>query len=220
MPPNDKPDDKPPATPANSSPQVQPPAASTLPVKPAWKKPTVVIWVLLAVCALFSIDLYVKYWAFQNVAQVPVVLTKANAQDPDFWHHYPHASKPIIPKILALRLTTNRGAVFGIGQGKQVVFIIVTVIAVITITWIFCRSEENAWPTHLALVCILAGALGNFYDRVTYGVVRDMFLLFPETRIFPWIFNVADVLLDIGVVLALYIILFLQPKQEAQAPQG
>jgi signal peptidase II len=193
--------------------------------KPAWRSPGAVLLFLVVTLALLAADLWVKGWAFETVAGTPVVLTRENAQDPGFWKQYPHDTTVVVPKVLGLRLVTNKGAVFGIGQGKQYFFASVTVLAVAVIGWIFVRSPAKAWLTHFALAFILAGAVGNFYDRVVFGVVRDMFLLFPGTNIFPWVFNLADVFLDVGVALAVWVIFFgktaEQPDgQDAPARQG
>ena len=48
-------------------------------------------------------------------------------------------------------------------------------------------------PAHGPGSLIIAGALGNLYDRLSFGAVRD-FLVF-QTQYFPFIFNVADSLL-------------------------
>jgi signal peptidase II len=51
----------------------------------------------------------------------------------------------------------------------------------------------------VALGLITAGALGNLYDRATHGQVRDFILMLEHY--WPYIFNIADVLLCIGVPL-------------------
>src|SRR5690606_27114508 len=85
---------------------------------------------------------------------------------------------------------------------------------------IFWRSPARAFVLHVALALILAGALGNLYDRLMFSAVRDMFHLFPyaellfgwtwpgpdESRmLYPWIFNLADAALVVGVVAVLLI---------------
>ena len=74
------------------------------------------------------------------------------------------------------------------------------------------RSRRDAWLLLVGLALVLGGALGNLYDRVVFGVVRDMLHLFPGVRLpygwewpgggttlYPWIFNLADVFLLAGV---------------------
>ena len=52
---------------------------------------------------------------------------------------------------------------------------------------------------------ILAGAVGNFIDRIRLGYVVDMFKF--EFIDFP-IFNVADICLTIGVIFLFYYVIF------------
>jgi signal peptidase II len=124
----------------------------------------------------------------------------------------------VIPHVLNLRLTVNEGAVFGLGQGKQVVFAGVSVFASGILIWMLLNSGRSR-VEQLILGMLLAGVLGNFYDRVTYNYVRDMLYAFPgqtweswfpflqtswsSHEIFPWIFNLADSYLVVGVALLL-----------------
>lgn len=118
----------------------------------------------------------------------------------------------IIPNILALKMTINHGAVFGMWQGKKTLFIGATLIAVIVVGYFFGVSPPHQWWVHVALAFILAGAIGNLYDRVFFGGVRDMLYLFPDVNlpfnwtwpggtqlVYPWIFNLADVYLLAGI---------------------
>lgn len=52
----------------------------------------------------------------------------------------------------------------------------------------------------VALCLIAGGAIGNVIDRIRFGFVVD-FLDFSGTHIFPWVFNVADSAICIGVAL-------------------
>ncbi len=164
-------------------------------------------------------DLYLKYWAFENVAGRPVVVTEQVIEDhAGFWAQYPHDPIVVVPGLLNLRLTTNTGAVFGLGKGGRVIFIVVSLVATLIIGAMFARSRSGAWPLHLALALILAGALGNLYDRAVYGAVRDMLHMLPNTRLWPWIFNLADAALMVGVGLVLLLTFFSDRKRkESQA---
>ncbi len=64
------------------------------------------------------------------------------------------------------------------------------------------------------LAMILAGAIGNFIDRVIYGYVVDFILLYYEQWSYP-AFNVADSAITVGVVLVLYDGFFLEKKRKA-----
>lgn len=163
-----------------------------------------VAWFLAVLAIALGADLCLKAWAFENVALMPVVVTDLAQTDHEmFWRQYPHDPIPVVPGVLELRLTTNTGAVFGLGKGGRVFFIIVSAIATLVIGVMFARSRASARLLHVALALILAGALGNLYDRVVYGAVRDMLHLFPDTGLWPWIFNLADAALMVGVGLVL-----------------
>ncbi len=182
-------------------------AADSAPAPPprtAWRSPPALAWFFGVLALVLWADLYLKYWSFENVADEPVVVTElAQVHHEAFWRQYPHEPIVVLPKVLSLRLTTNTGAVFGLGKGGRVFFIAVSLIATLIISFMFARSRANAIVMHLALALILAGALGNLYDRVVYGAVRDMLHLLPQTNLWPWIFNLADAALMAGVGLVL-----------------
>jgi signal peptidase II len=114
---------------------------------------------------------------------------------------------------LRLSLSTNPGVVFGLPMPPPVVAA-ATALTILMVGWFFAVSSAKARWTHIAMGLILAGALGNFYDRMIAGVdipnlskpivgqVRD-FLDFSQASVmglnYPYIFNVADVWLVIGV---------------------
>jgi signal peptidase II len=108
---------------------------------------------------------------------------------------------------LHFTFTENRGAVFGIGQGQRALFIAVSIGAIIFLTYLFWQSGRQRLY-QLILGMLLAGVLGNMYDRIRFGHVRDMIHALPGWKwpgtsvdVFPWIFNVADSLLCVGVFL-------------------
>jgi len=189
-----------------------PPVSPAAPV-PALRSPRAIAMFLAVVACFVAADLGLKYWAFANVADRPVVLTGQVVDQHDaFWDQYPHQPIVVVPGVLNLQLTTNTGAVFGLGKGGRVFFIAVSVVATVVIGLMFARSRANAWVLHIALGLILAGALGNLYDRAAYRAVRDMLHLLPGTRLWPWIFNLADAVLMIGVGLVL-LLTFLSDRQ-------
>ncbi|HLC55318.1 MAG TPA: signal peptidase II [Candidatus Nanoarchaeia archaeon] len=98
-----------------------------------------------------------------------------------------------LTKIIArkfLPVVYNEGASFGILQGKQLIFIIASIVVIGVI--LFCRKHD-----HLAFPFILGGATGNLIDRIFLGAVTD-FIHVPFFS--PW-FNVADIANTIGGVL-------------------
>ncbi len=103
----------------------------------------------------------------------------------------------VIPGILDLTNLHNTGAAWSMLEGQQWFFIIITIVALVVIAWLMRYYRGRRWP-EISLCLILAGTLGNFIDRLRLGYVVDMFELVPVN--FP-VFNFADSLLTIGVIL-------------------
>jgi signal peptidase II len=60
---------------------------------------------------------------------------------------------------------------------------------------------------------IIAGAIGNALDRIRFGWVID---LFNVSKLgFIWIFNVADVSIDVGIALVLVATFFMRPRSDS-----
>jgi signal peptidase II len=154
------------------------------------------VWFLGLGAAVLAGDLWIKQATFAQVAGTPVVL---DVDDPQ-GSIPPHEGVVVVPGVLSLRLTANTGAVFGMGKGGKWVFVAVCLIAAPAVLWWFVRSKADQWALHGLLALILGGALGNLYDRLRFGAVRDMFHLFPNTSVWPWIFNLADAALMVGVI--------------------
>ena len=89
----------------------------------------------------------------------------------------------------------NYGAAFGILQGYTTLFIIISIIVIVTC--IYYYKNKNL---RLALSFILAGTISNLIDRILLGYVRD----FIDLRIWP-VFNLADSFNVIGVILLIYL---------------
>ncbi len=99
----------------------------------------------------------------------------------------------------------NKGALFGLG-GEYAdlangIFAGVSVIAAAAIFyWSTRRSTAKDWSLCAALGLILAGTLGNLYDRLVFDGVRD----FLDFHLINWpVFNIADCCLVCGAFLLL-----------------
>ena len=120
-----------------------------------------------------------------------------------------------IPGLIDFTVTTNQGAVFGMGQGKRTLFVVVSVAAILFICYLFVTSgKQRIYQVILGM--LMAGVLGNLYDRLVFSYVRDMIHGLPRTNWFPYIFNVADTLLCVGVGLMVIYSLFHRPESARQ----
>jgi lipoprotein signal peptidase len=186
-----------------------------------------------------AVDLWTKHWAFTHLP--------------------PDGGVVIIPHLMSFHRSLNTGALFGLGKGLVPLFIVASFLALGFVLFLFIHSSRDRWSLHVALGLVLAGALGNLYDRTfaiadvvrftvngrtasepgkvleethrgiligswpegrplqmirkewnpqvhQQGVVRDFIRMEPRISIaghtfdiWPWVFNIADALLVVGV---------------------
>lgn len=114
--------------------------------------------------------------------------------------------------VFELHYLENRGAAFGILEGKQFFFMI-SVIVITVFLLLFLKRvplEKRFLPLDLIAAFILAGAYGNCIDRAVLGYVVDFFYF--KLIDFP-IFNVADIYVTVSAFL-LILLLFFYYKEE------
>lgn len=117
---------------------------------------------------------------------------------------------PLIPGFFHLTYIKNPGAAFGLFADMRWVFIVITVVIMGVILYLVYTTARNKPVLQLTLGIIAGGALGNLWDRVLEGLVID-FLDFRG--IWPYIFNVADSFIVVGVGL-LAVQLFLEERSK------
>lgn len=128
-------------------------------------------------------------------------------------HLKDQADIPILKNIFELSYVENRGAAFGMMQNRQTFFIITTVLVVAVILWVFhtMPMEKKFVPGRITLVFVVAGAIGNFIDRVSQGFVVD-FLYFKLID-FP-VFNVADIYVTCAVFVLAFLLLVYYKEED------
>ncbi|MBI4347649.1 MAG: signal peptidase II [Elusimicrobia bacterium] len=135
---------------------------------------------LAGVAAIFAADRATKVWAVEwLLPRSPIPLTRF------FWLTY----------------VENTGAAFGMLQGANWFFIVVSTVLLGGLYWLRTRPEAaGAWP-QLAVTLVAGGAVGNLYDRLRFGYVID----FLDFRVWP-VFNVADSCISVGAVLLAFLL--------------
>lgn len=198
-------------------------------------------WTVLAAVAVaaLAIDLGTKYLAFATLAPAPVSISRAEVQrimrdDPGALQTLvpEHEPTTVIPSVLQFQLVLNSGAVFGAGQGQRWLFVGFTVAALAFALFMFARwTREDQWLSHSAIALIIAGGVGNLYDRLMYACVRDFIHPLPGVRlpfglrwpqsgdphVWPYVSNVADAFLLIGISVLLVRLWREDPDEEEGA---
>lgn len=137
-----------------------------------------------------ALDLFTKHLAVANLLQgVPVA---------------------VMGERLSWLLVYNKGALFGIkpqnylpGFPVHWFFVIFSIIAVVVLIVYYRSMCSKDWWSRSALAILMAGALGNFMDRVLApgrGVVDFICVNLGFAPFNPWpIFNIADIYISVGI---------------------
>lgn len=115
---------------------------------------------------------------------------------------------PVVGDLLWLRMVHNRGAAFGLGQNASYLFALAAIAVAVGIVLYSRKLSFSPWILRVALGLELGGAIGNLVDRLRLGYVVD----FIDVRLWPYVFNVSDAAITIGVVLLLFTLL-LEPRE-------
>ena len=145
----------------------------------------------LIILSIFALDRFSKiYVIFQNEKSLSTELFES--------------------KYLNINLIWNEGIAFGLLSFDQKLYynVLTGLICLITliILWMVIRTKGLE---KLAFMVVFGGSLGNIFDRLYYSSVPDFIdIHFGD---FHWfIFNVADIFITLGVLLLIYLEIFLK----------
>ena len=115
--------------------------------------------------------------------------------------------------VFELLYSENRGAAFGMMQGKQFFFFLIALVVLAAVVYLLWKMPvtERYMPMAVCLMMVSAGAVGNMIDRIGQGYVVD-FLYFKLIN-FP-IFNVADCYVTISAFLLILLVFFYYREEE------
>jgi len=113
----------------------------------------------------------------------------------------------VINNFFLISSHRNTGGAWGILTGQMFVFYFITFIAFVLFYFLIKEVDfKNKKVYSIAVSLLIAGAIGNFIDRILFQEVVDFLDFYIFGYDFP-IFNVADMCLVIGVLLFGYDIL-------------
>ena len=97
----------------------------------------------------------------------------------------------------------NDGMAFGLLDEHRWIFIVASIIGICVISvYLFRFSSDNRF-TKTGLALVIGGGLGNMVDRIVLGEVVDMIHITIFNDFFPYVFNVADSCVCVGVGMAI-----------------
>ncbi len=121
----------------------------------------------------------------------------------------------IIDGVFELYYSENRGAAFGMLQGRQGFFFLIAAAVILAVLWAVYRmpTGKRYLPLMCSLFLLVSGAVGNMIDRLTQQYVVD-FLYFKLID-FP-IFNVADCYVVVATFTLILLFFFFYSDEELE----
>ncbi len=143
-------------------------------------------------------------WTAYGLAALVVVLDQLSKYWILYVYDLPGRISTPVAGPFSLTMVWNRGVSFGLFRADQdlmrwALTLFSVVVAVILAIW--ARKAVRPF-LGLGLGLVIGGAIGNAIDRLRFGAVVD-FLDFQRLGFFPWVFNIADSAITIGVVFLL-----------------
>ena len=143
-----------------------------------------------------------------------------------------HATKTLVVNTMAYKESIdilpffnftyvhNYGAAFSFlsdsGGWQRWFFSLIAVSISVLLVWWLKRLPATNKVLCSAYALVLAGAIGNLYDRIAYGYVIDFLHVYYENWHFP-VFNIADCAICIGAALLLFDAFTGESPKEQQA---
>ena len=118
----------------------------------------------------------------------------------------------VLLPMINLTFVVNYGFAFGLLNNpslNQILVSLVILAIIIYFLYLLIKTQDKIFQ--LTLTLILAGALGNFIDRIFRGFVIDFIDIYIGKYHWP-AFNIADSCITVGFVVLMINILFLNKK--------
>jgi lipoprotein signal peptidase len=183
-----------------------------------------IVLCLAAIALLTAMDLGTKHWALDRLSQ-PSTQGADPVCEPDTYGRILPQREQLPPIVwiegyLELRYAENCGAAFGFMREmpslvRKGVFYVAAGGAIVLLLWMFVTGRGGKLFA-VSVPLIVAGAIGNFVDRVKLGYVVDFVRFHLQDQWAYPTFNVADAWITIGVILIL-IEGFMDGRREKQA---
>lgn len=126
----------------------------------------------------------------------------------------PRGVRSVVKGALSWAYTENRGAAFSILSGRNMLLILMTLALISALLIHLLRHPENPSLERAGLWFIIAGGLGNLWDRLSFGCVIDFIRLdFVNFAIF----NAADIFVCGGAVAVALSVLITEWRKKKHA---
>lgn len=174
-------------------------------------------WLLFIIVGIlaFAADQATKVWARQSLPTAP-----AGCVVPDdiVARKCAGVPVPVIDGFWEWDLSMNTGVAFSMFAGKRWPLAVVGLLAVMGMIYMLHKARNDQKILHWALALVIGGAVGNLFERIYFGAVTDFVLWRYKQHRWP-VFNVADVVLVVGVGLMMIDIIIEGRREKARNAQ-
>jgi signal peptidase II len=122
-------------------------------------------------------------------------------------------SLPLIGQAVKLTYVRNTGAAFSLFVGFSPYLAAVGLIAALVVIYWHTRTSPKNILLQIGLAAVLGGCCGNLLDRVVRHYVID----YLDFKLWP-VFNLADLAINLGVVLIAWSLFCQKEEQHAAGP--
>jgi len=139
------------------------------------------MWIISIIVAVVLFDQLTKWWVLSTLTMFESI--------------------SLIPGFLYFTRRFNTGAAWSLFEGQLLFFVVITIVALVLFSVMLWQSlkDNERWQS-FGMALLIAGAIGNFIDRVRFGGVVDFIDVYIFTYDFP-VFNFADIMVVTGTIL-------------------
>lgn len=137
-----------------------------------------IIFIIILILLLVGLDLGIKYLVSSSLTNIT-----------------------ILPNFFSLKYVLNDGAAFSLFASRTYFLIIISIVCLFFIIYELIKNINDK-TLSIGYSLVLSGLLGNFIDRLIDGYIID-YLAFKIFGFNYPIFNLADILIVIGIVIVL-----------------
>lgn len=135
---------------------------------------------------------------------------------PNQYGSFTEPALKIIPGFFHLVEHHNYGVSWSSFENNVFILYVVPIIALIVFGYFFTKVDFKSKKFYsIGLALMIAGTLGNFIDRISFGYVIDFLQFIFGSYVYPT-FNVADMSLITGVIMFAIDILFFEDRRTKQ----
>ena len=162
------------------------------------------MWLILTSIITLALDQITKYWVYYGHVVGTLGYTGA-ASDLEGLKRFlaSVSTQNCIPQggnFLVITFTANDAALFGIGNGTEWAVRFLTAVTAVFLFVLLIFAVRNlkkfSWLSGVIYGLLIGGSIGNLFDRIAFGYVRDF--IYAKFINFP-IFNIADSAICIAI---------------------